>query len=344
MKTSRLSIAVIALSGLFLQSTAEAQFRGGRGNSGFQFRGNGNSGGNQFRARPPVGNFQQNNFGLNSTPRFNLAPSQAGVNSGSISTNGNRFRSFAPNQPGANAPRFNIAPNQAGTNAPRFNIAPNQAGNNSPGIGVGTRQNIVSAPFQGGNNSPSVNPSRGGFASFNQGFGGNGGFGGQQFASATPTSTSFAPQQSSFTPSAFSQSSQASSGASFGSQSFGSQSFDSSSFASQQSVSQSQTAFSPVRPPVLQNQFSNAPIRILLPKNYTLGVNYTLNEFTYAMTPGQNQGFSEDRDWVVRFDRGLSQGTQEYSLVSGTYCFACNSSTGWELYRISDADAVALGR
>lgn len=318
MTTHRLILTAIALGSLSLEATAHAQFRGRPGGfSGPQ------NGGNRF--------VQQQ---FNPQRNFIQTPNQGGPKSSPINLNNGQFRSLVPNQAGNNAPKaFNLAPTQAGNNAPRA-FAPTQAGNNAP-------RAFNLAPTQAGNNAPSANFASSGFASFNQGFGGgsSNGFGGasQQFASATPTSTSFSPQsfaqqpaQQSFTQQAFTQNSFAASPSTA--------SASVNSFAS--TPSQTVTA---QRPPVLpQQQFGNGPIRIVLPKAYSLGVNYTLNQFTYAMKPGERQGFREDREWVVRFDRGLSLGTFEYTLTPGTYCFVCDSATGWQLYQISDQTAVAL--
>lgn len=311
MTTHRILLTILALGSISLHATAEAQFRGRPG--GFSRP---QGGGNFSQFVQQQSNRQRN---------FIQTPNQVGFKPPSINLGNNpAFRSLVPNQPGNNAPRFNLAPTQVGNNAPRFNLAPSQAGNNAP-------RAFNLAPSQPGTNSSSVNLASSGFSSFNQGFGGFGssnGFGGasQQFASTTPTSTSFASQ--SFTPNSFAATGNSASA-------------PASSFAST-SPSQSTTA---LRPPVLpQQQFSQGPIRIVLPKNYSLGVNYTLNQFTYAMKPGERQGFREDREWVVRFDRGLNLGTLEYTLNPGTYCFVCDSSTGWQLYQVSEETAVALVR
>lgn len=312
MTTHRILLTAIALGSLSLEATAHAQFRGRQG--GFSRP---QGGGSSF--------VQQQGSGQRN---FIQTPNQVGFKPPQINLGNNpAFRSLVPNQPGNNAPRFNFAPTQVGNNAPKA-FAPSQAGNNAP-------RAFNLAPSQPGTNASSVNVASSGFANFNQGFGGFGSSNGfrpasQQFASTTPTS--------SFTQQSFQQPAQQ-----IFAQQPAQQSFTQNSFASAtQTQSQQTTA---LRPPVLpQQQFSNSPIRIILPKNYSLGVNYTLNQFTYAMKPGERQGFREDREWVVRFDRGLNLGTFEYTLDPGTYCFVCDSSTGWQLYEVSEETAVALVR
>jgi len=83
---------------------------------------------------------------------------------------------------------------------------------------------------------------------------------------------------------------------------------------------------------VPERQFSNAPITIRMASNASGRVVYSLNGHDYTMLPGQSQTFHEDRQWVIRFDRGGDFGSGEYFLSPGNYEFR-KSSRGWELYR-----------
>lgn len=157
------------------------------------------------------------------------------------------------------------------------------------------------APNQAGNNAPKVNAGGLGFQNFNQGFGGQGfgnrGFSGQQ------TVTNFGPSQNLASP----------------------------------GFSDFNGPQSPSAPPMLVPQFSNQPIRILLPKNSIMPVNYVLNDWDYSMRPGQVQNIVEDRDWIIRFDRGREFGTTEYALAPGTYQFVREEESGWQLYQVPEA-------
>lgn len=167
------------------------------------------------------------------------------------------------------------------------------------------------APNQPGANTPGVNAGGLGFQNFNRGFGGQGfnnqGFNNRGFNSQ-PAVSNFGPGQNFASPD-FSQ-------------------FNNSQLSA---------------PPVMAPQFSNQPIRILLPKNSVMPVNYLLNEWDYSMTPGQAQNLVEDRDWVIRFDRGREFGTTEYALAPGTYQFVREEDSGWQLYQVPE-DAPIRGQ
>jgi hypothetical protein len=175
------------------------------------------------------------------------------------------------------------------------------------GSNPNTNRNFKSiAPNQPGVNSPGVNAGGLGFQNFNRGLGGQG-FNNRSFTGS-------------------------SNGTNFGrAQNFASPDF------SQFNNSQ------PSAPPVMAPQFSNQPIRILLPKNSVMPVNYLLNEWDYSMTPGQAQNLVEDRDWVIRFDRGRDFGTTEYALAPGTYQFVREEGSGWQLYQVPE-DAPIRGQ
>ena len=78
--------------------------------------------------------------------------------------------------------------------------------------------------------------------------------------------------------------------------------------------------------------FSQGVIRLSMPTNQSGEVAYQLNEFRYAMGPGQQQAFREDRSWRIRFDRGGGFGVKSYALVPGIYTFR-RRSDGWELLK-----------
>ncbi len=91
-----------------------------------------------------------------------------------------------------------------------------------------------------------------------------------------------------------------------------------------------------VQRPILENTlpvpvFSGGPIKIVNPATNTGRLNYTLNGMPYSIEPGQTQEFTEDRAWVIDFDRGRSLGMARYSLQTGVYRFAM-TDRGWELY------------
>lgn len=169
------------------------------------------------------------------------------------------------------------------------------------------------APNQPGNNAPRVSPNQAGFNGPRVNVGG---FGFQNFNqglsnrgfSSQPAVTNFGPAQNFASP-------------------------DFSEFNNSQLST----------PPVMAPQFSNQPIRILLPKNSVMPVNYLLNEWDYSMTPGQAQNLVEDRDWVIRFDRGREFGTTEYALAPGTYQFVREEDSGWQLYQVPE-DAPIRGQ
>ncbi|MCC7420827.1 MAG: hypothetical protein IT428_11120 [Planctomycetaceae bacterium] len=126
----------------------------------------------------------------------------------------------------------------------------------------------------------------------------------------------------------------------FGNQGFGGQpavsNFGPSQNFASPGFSQFSSTQSPSAPPMLAPQFSNQPIRIQLPTDSVMPVNYLLNEWDYSMTPGQAQSLVEDREWVIRFDRGRGFGTTEYALAPGTYRFVREEDSGWQLYQVPE--------
>lgn len=61
-------------------------------------------------------------------------------------------------------------------------------------------------------------------------------------------------------------------------------------------------------------------------------VNYNLNGTHYVMEPGMAQRLEADRNWVIEYDRGQSEGPAAYTLATGTYHFT-PSDMGWQLFR-----------
>lgn len=161
------------------------------------------------------------------------------------------------------------------------------------------------APNQAGNNAPKVSGNAIGFRNFNGG--------GQGFGGGTVRSGGSLPG-------------------------FGGSDFGQPSFAATTSNSNV-----PSSPPSFVNvpQFSRQPISIQLQKNSVMPVNYLLNRFEFTMNPGQIQSVVEDREWIVRFDRGRGFGTAEYTLGPGNYQFVREEATGWQLYEVPDGQASA---
>lgn len=74
-----------------------------------------------------------------------------------------------------------------------------------------------------------------------------------------------------------------------------------------------------------------APIRIVNPPDCDTTLNYAVNDYTYEIKPGETQELTQDRTWVIEFDRGGDFGSAQYTLEPGTYTFA-STDKGWELY------------
>jgi len=68
-------------------------------------------------------------------------------------------------------------------------------------------------------------------------------------------------------------------------------------------------------------------------------INYSLNGNNYTIQPGQTQRITNDRQWVVEFDRGTGQGTGRYTLSEGRFKFK-STDQGWELVRAVDQSAT----
>lgn len=76
-----------------------------------------------------------------------------------------------------------------------------------------------------------------------------------------------------------------------------------------------------------------ADIKLVLPKEATAPLSYTLNGTTYSIKPGYSQVFADDRVWTIEFLRGGNGSLPvAYQLQAGTYSFAVDEN-GWDLKR-----------
>lgn len=72
-------------------------------------------------------------------------------------------------------------------------------------------------------------------------------------------------------------------------------------------------------------------IELILPKEATGPLTYTLNGTIYTIKPGYSQTFPEDRNWFIEFlQRGTGSSMARYQLTAGTYRFV-NENGGWDL-------------
>lgn len=91
----------------------------------------------------------------------------------------------------------------------------------------------------------------------------------------------------------------------------------------------------------VQKTGDNKPIMILCPSDSGAALNYRLNDNDYAINPGESQLLTNDRKWVVTFDRGGEHGTAKYTMSPGTYSFRLTADHGWELYHDADMSRFA---
>ncbi len=82
--------------------------------------------------------------------------------------------------------------------------------------------------------------------------------------------------------------------------------------------------------------FDGGSIVLTNPATNTQNIEYALNGQAFTMKPGQTQRFTYDRDWIVEFDRGVSNNSARYSLKSTNYKFK-RTSNGWELFEQADS-------
>lgn len=85
--------------------------------------------------------------------------------------------------------------------------------------------------------------------------------------------------------------------------------------------------------------YDGGPIVISCPSDAPAPISYVLNGYTYTMKPGESQQFTNDRNWVVQFTRGVpGTADRKYTLSTGKYRFD-PSSQGWDLV----TDRTAMG-
>jgi hypothetical protein len=88
--------------------------------------------------------------------------------------------------------------------------------------------------------------------------------------------------------------------------------------------------------PVVQKTGDDKPILIFCPEGAAAALNYRLNDRDYVINPGESRLLTNDRTWVVSFDRGGEHGTAKYTTSPGTYSFGLTADHGWELYHDAD--------
>ncbi|MBC7818291.1 MAG: hypothetical protein IAG10_15500 [Planctomycetaceae bacterium] len=86
--------------------------------------------------------------------------------------------------------------------------------------------------------------------------------------------------------------------------------------------------------------FDGGSIVLTNPATNTETIEYGLNGQAFTMKPGQTQRFTHDRDWIVEFERGVSNNVARYGLKSTSYKFK-RTSNGWELFEQADSRPTA---
>ena len=71
-------------------------------------------------------------------------------------------------------------------------------------------------------------------------------------------------------------------------------------------------------------------------------IQYSLNEYTYTINPGESQRVDMDRDWIIKFDNGLSRNIS-YRMQQGNYEFTVSDRKGWDIARRAAAQPAAPG-
>jgi hypothetical protein len=82
------------------------------------------------------------------------------------------------------------------------------------------------------------------------------------------------------------------------------------------------------------------PIKIVSPESAGVPIRYSLNQYDYTIQPGESQTITNDREWVITFDKGGDFGTAKYTLAPGLYKFAL-TETGWQVYHTADVDTIS---
>lgn len=83
------------------------------------------------------------------------------------------------------------------------------------------------------------------------------------------------------------------------------------------------------------------PIKIFNPSDSGIELHYQLNGTDYAIKPGESQLLTNDRSWVLSFDRGGDFGKAEYALSGGQYWFELTKDRGWEAYHDANVSKLA---
>lgn len=91
--------------------------------------------------------------------------------------------------------------------------------------------------------------------------------------------------------------------------------------------------------PMPPREGAGLPIKIMSPEDAGAPIAYSLNEYDYTIQPGESQTLTNDREWVITFDRGGNFGTARYTLYPGIYEFELTKN-GWEVYHDSDVSKL----
>jgi hypothetical protein len=94
----------------------------------------------------------------------------------------------------------------------------------------------------------------------------------------------------------------------------------------------------PAVPP--QRPGAGLPIKLMSPDDAGVAIKYSINEYGYTIEPGHSQTITNDRDWVITFDRGGDFGIAQYTLSPGIYTFALTDK-GWQVYHDADMSKLA---
>jgi hypothetical protein len=68
------------------------------------------------------------------------------------------------------------------------------------------------------------------------------------------------------------------------------------------------------------------------PRDSGGSINYTLNNQAFSINPGESQTIRLDREFVIKFDNGLSKQVV-YRLENGNFEFRVSQQTGWDMVK-----------
>ena len=89
----------------------------------------------------------------------------------------------------------------------------------------------------------------------------------------------------------------------------------------------------PVRTPkLLPVRQVTGEVRLTNPRQTEGTLNFTLNNVSYAMQPGETRSVAIDRELVIKFDNG-NQKQMAYRLSDGSYEFVVSDESGWDLVK-----------